>query len=120
VVEGLAHPSLASRQVPVGGASEVPVAALRRGEPESDGLAAVCEKDDEGGDGEEVRDGGAGPHRREFHSSCCCVRQRKWMRAPASKRRKCVERRTYFCVRFRNRVVRNVDEDSVGPSLLLG
>jgi hypothetical protein len=80
VVEGLAHPSLVPRQVPVGGGSEVSATAHRGRDPEPDGLAARREKDYEGGDGEEARGAGTGPHRREFRWDASTSKQAKKVR----------------------------------------
>jgi hypothetical protein len=49
-------------------------------EPEPDGLAARREKDYEGGDGEEARGAGAGPHRREFRWDASTSKQAKKVR----------------------------------------
>jgi hypothetical protein len=72
------------------GGVEVSPAAFRGWEPEPDGLAARHEKDYEGGDGEEAR--GAGP-RIPLQLLLRAAVEVGWMRAQASKRRKCVEAR---------------------------
>jgi hypothetical protein len=109
VVEGLAHPSLVPRQVPVGGGSEVSATAHRGRDPEPDGLAARREKDYEGGDGEEARGAGTGPHRREFRWDASTSKQASEESAsrPGGKRTS-------------NRMVHQTGSDNIGPSFLLG
>jgi hypothetical protein len=44
VVEGLGHPVLLPRQVPVGGGAQLPAAGPRRRQPEPDTLGAALEE----------------------------------------------------------------------------
>ena len=76
VVEGLVHPPLVQRQVTAGAAEEAlaPYPGGRRREPETDGLAASREHEEEEGGRGGRGAGGAGPHRRRFRFAACCVR----------------------------------------------
>lgn len=86
MIEGLVHPPFVPRQVTIGAAEDAlsPSPGGRRREPETGGLAASREHEDEGGgDSEEVRRSGcdargAGPHRRRFRFAARCWAYQWW------------------------------------------